>query len=658
MTYQWVSKINSPRDLKKVPREKLLEVTAEYRRLLIETVAKTGGHLGASLGALELNVALHYVFDSPQDKICWDVGHQTYIHKMITGRRDKMSTLRQFGGLSGFPSPFESPHDPFIVAHAGTAISQALGLAIARDHRGGDENMIAVVGDGSLTSGLAYEALNNAGHLQPRMLVVLNDNEWSISKNVGALAKHLNKVITNPLYNRIRAEVERQLEKFPRLRRFATTGLEGMKHLLVPGILFEELGFRYFGPVDGHDINGLVDTLAKLKKINDLCLLHIVTQKGKGVEWAEKDAERLHGVTPFDVKTGSKIKTPEEEAKVKTEGISYTKAFVKALIQLAREDKRIVAVTAAMPSGTGLSDFQKEFPDRFYDVGIAEQHAITFSGALAKGGLKPVVAIYSTFLQRSQDQLIHDIALQRLSLVVAMDRAGLVGADGATHNGVFDISYLGHIPGASIAAPRDEAEMLQMLRLGLNHPGLFALRYPRGNVPKFYEQFGVKSFGLGEGEVLREGQDAAILALGSMIEPAFRAAQILAEEGIEARVASLRFAQPLDEKLLLETVRRARFIFTVEEHNLTGGFGSKVLEFFERHALIQDLSVHRFALPDTFIEHGSRESLLDDFGLSAKKIAMEILKRIHTGSSLRGLRPYGSIDPEGAHTGGDEAIAV
>ncbi len=625
--YQWVSKINSPKDLKRVPREKLPEVAREYRQLLLESVAKTGGHLGASLGALELNIALHYVFDSPTDKICWDVGHQAYIHKMITGRRDRMGTLRQFGGLSGFPSPFESPHDPFIVAHAGTAISQALGLAVARDRTGGTEKVVAVVGDGSLTSGLAYEALNNAGNLCPEMLVVLNDNEWSISKNVGAISKYLNKVITNPLYNRIRMEVENRLERFPRLRRFATAGLESMKHILVPGILFEELGFRYFGPVDGHDILGLVEMLSKLKKMKELCLLHIVTQKGKGVEWADRDAERLHGVTPFNVTTGAKIKSPQEEERAKLEGISYTKAFVKSLICLAKEDPKIVAITAAMPSGTGLNDFQKEFPDRFYDVGIAEQHAITFAGGLAKGGLKPICAIYSTFLQRSQDQLIHDIALQRLPLVVAMDRAGLVGADGATHNGVFDISYLGHIPGAAIAAPRDEAEMYQMLKLGFDYPGLFAIRFPRGNVPKFYEQFPVTAFGVGEGEVLREGSDVAFLTLGSMVETACHTAEILAQEGMEARVVNLRFAQPLDEKLLLETARKTKFIYTLEEHNLTGGFGSKILEFFERQGMAQEVLVQRFALPNEFIEHGSREFLLDRFGLSPEKIASQILRR-------------------------------
>jgi len=400
-----------------------------------------------------------------------------------------------------------------------------------------------------------------------------------------------------------------------------------MKHILVPGILFEELGFRYFGPIDGHDILGLVDTLSNLKKLKELCLLHIVTQKGKGVEWAEKDAERLHGVTPFDVKTGAKIKSPKEEEKAKTEGISYTKAFANSMVRLARQDERVVAITAAMPSGTGLIDFQKEFPDRFFDVGIAEQHAITFAGGLAKGGLKPVCAIYSTFLQRSQDQLIHDVALQRLPLVIAMDRAGLVGADGATHNGVFDISYLGHIPGAAVCAPRDEAEMFQMLKLGLEYPGLFALRYPRANIAKFYEQFPVKEFGVGEGEVLREGQDMALVCLGTMVEVGHRAASILAQEGVEARVVSMRFAQPLDERLLMDTAKKTKVLFTLEEHNLTGGFGAKVLEFFEREGALSEVLIHRFALPDEFIEHGSREFLLDRFGLSSEKVASQILRR-------------------------------
>jgi 1-deoxy-D-xylulose-5-phosphate synthase len=631
---QWIDKIQSPLDLKRIPLENLPQVAAEYRHELIECVAKTGGHLGASLGALELNIALHYVLNAPEDKICWDVGHQAYVHKMITGRRDRMLTLRQPHGLSGFPSPFESAYDHFIVGHAGTAISQALGLTVARDLKKGKERIVAVVGDGSLTAGLAYEALNNAGHLKKEMLIVLNDNEMSISKNVGAISKYLNKVITNPLYNRLRAEVDKQLERFPRLRRFAASSLEGMKHLLVPGILFEELGFRYFGPVDGHDVIALVETLRKVLSLHDCSLLHIVTQKGKGCELAEKDSERLHGVTPFNVKTGEKIKSPQESEKAKLEGISYTKAFVNALLKEARKDKEVVAITAAMPSGTGLVEFQKEFSERFFDVGIAEQHAVTFSGALAKGGLKPVCAIYSTFLQRSQDALIHDVALQRQRLVLCLDRAGLVGADGATHNGVFDISYLGHIPEAVIAAPKDEWEMEQMLALALAYPHIFALRYPRANIPKIYETFPRQPFGIGEGEVLREGHEVSLLALGSTVEIALKVHDMLKQEGIAARVVNMRFAKPLDGRLILEALEKSRFLFTMEEHVDAGGFGSKVLEWIERQDLEQEAIVRRLALPDEFIEHGSREALLDQFGLSPAKVAARVLAELKSKDSF------------------------
>ncbi len=632
--WQWIDKINSPSDLKHLPLSDLPEVAREYRRYLIECVAQTGGHLGASLGALELNIALHYVLNSPKDKICWDVGHQAYVHKMITGRRERMLSLRQGHGISGFPSPFENPHDPFIVGHAGTAISQALGLAVARDLKKTHERVVAVVGDGAMTAGLSYEALNNAGHLKKDMLIILNDNAMSISKNVGAISKYLNKVITNPLYNRVRAEVEKKLEKFPRLRRFATSGLEGMKHLLVPGILFEELGFRYFGPVDGHDVVGLVETLEKVLSLRECCLLHIVTEKGKGCAFAEKDSEKLHGVTPFNIQTGEKIKSPSEIEKAKSEGISYTKAFVNALIKCARKDPKIVAITAAMPSGTGLVDFQKEFPERFFDVGIAEQHAVTFAGALAKGGLKPLCAIYSTFLQRSQDALIHDVALQRQPLVLALDRAGLVGADGATHNGVFDISYLGHIPNCVIAAPKDEYEMDRMLELAFSYPHLFAVRFPRGNVPNIYDPFQRKPFEIGEGAVLREGQEVSLLALGSMVENALKAHDLLKQEGVEARVVNMRFARPLDSRILHEVFQKSRLVFTLEEHVLTGGFGSKVLEWVERQDLNPEAVIKRLALPDQFIEHGSRDLMLDQFGLSPQKIAARVLSELGTKSSL------------------------
>lgn len=627
---QWINKINSPKDLKAIPLEKLPEVAQEYRSFLIETTSKTGGHLGASLGALELNIALHYILNSPKDKICWDVGHQAYVHKMITGRRDRMHTLRQQDGISGFPSPFENPHDHFIVGHAGTAISQALGLAMARDAKKGTERVVAVAGDGALTAGLSYEALNNAGHFKPEMLIVLNDNEMSISKNVGGISKYLNKVITNPLYNRVRSEVDKQLERFPRLRRFAVSGLEGLKHLLIPGILFEELGFRYFGPVDGHDVIGLVETLRKVLSLRECSLLHIVTEKGKGCKFAAGDVERLHGVTPFNITTGEKIKDPKEVERAQYEGPSYTKAFAQALIKIARRNPEVVAITAAMPSGTGLGEFQKEFPGRFYDVGIAEQHAVTFAGALAKGGLKPVCAIYSTFLQRAHDQLIHDVALQRLPLVLCLDRAGLVGADGATHNGVFDISYLGHIPNTVIAAPKDEFEMEELLKLGLAYPHIFAIRYPRGNVPKIYEEFPKQPFKIGEGEVLREGGDASLLAIGTMVETALQVHEILKAQGIFTRVVNMRFAKPLDGKLIADCLSRSRTIFTLEEHVLTGGFGSKVLEFLEQQKLLGEASITRFALPDQFIEQGSRDRLFDHFGLSAEKIAARVLKELHS----------------------------
>lgn len=627
--FQWIDKIQSPEDLKKIPLEKLPEVAAEYREHLIDCVSKTGGHLGASLGALELNIALHYVLQSPKDKICWDVGHQAYVHKMITGRRERMHTLRKTEGLSGFPSPFENPHDHFIVGHAGTAISQALGLACARDFKKGKEKVVAVVGDGALTAGLAYEALNNAGHLKREMLIILNDNEMSISKNVGALSKYLNKVITNPVYNRIRGEVEKQLDRFPRLRRFATMSLESMKHLFVPGILFEELGFRYFGPIDGHDVIGLVETLRKILLLKDCSLLHIVTKKGFGCDFADQDAERLHGVTPFNVKTGEKVKAPVE---AKLEGTSYTKVFVQSLLKIAKKDKNIVAITAAMPSGTGLADFQKQFPDRFFDVGIAEQHAITFAGALAKGGMKPVCAIYSTFLQRSQDQIIHDIALQRLPTILAMDRAGLVGADGATHNGVFDISYLGHVPEAVIAAPVDEFEMDQMMELAAHYPHVFALRYPRGNVPLVFKNFNQQPFRIGEGKILKEGDDVSLLAFGSMVESALQVREILKKEGVDARVINMRFAKPLDGDLLRLAVQKSRMIFTLEEHVYTGGFGSKVLEWLERHDLGQ-YPVHRFALPDEFIEQGDKEILFKRFGLTVEQIAEKVLECLKSKNS-------------------------
>lgn len=623
-------KVQGVSDLKKLRLDELPVLAKELREFMVETVSKTGGHLGASLGVVELTIALHYVLNAPQDKVIWDISHQTYPHKILTGRKDRMHTLRQPGGLSGFTDPEESEHDHFHVAHAGTAISQALGMVCARDFLGKKHRVVAVIGDGGLTSGLALEGINNAGHLRKKMLIVLNDNDMSISKNVGAFSRYLNKVITNPLYNRLRQEVDRSIMNFPRLRKLAKYALEGMKHLLVPGIVFEELGFRYFGPVNGHDVIALVKTLENVLKVDDLILLHVLTEKGKGYEFAEKDGERFHGVNPFDVKTGVKLAGSGNGKFTAPRRMTYTEAFGNAVVELARKDPEVVAITAAMPSGTGLSKFQEMFPDRFYDVGIAEQHAVTFAGGLSKAGLKPVCAIYSTFLQRSEDQLIHDVALQKIGLTVCMDRAGLVGADGATHNGVFDIGFIGHIPDAVIASPKDEFEMSEMLRLGVGYPGLFAMRYPKDEIPEFPVAI-PKSFRIGEGEVLTEGDDISILAFGSMVYQALLAGKILLHDGCKATVANLRFAKPLDRTLLLSLAARCKVFFTVEDHVLTGGFGSKILEFFEQEG-ISEIHVRRIGLPDQFTEQGPREMLLDKYGLSGEKIAQRIsgeLKLFH-----------------------------
>ncbi|MBI4549721.1 MAG: 1-deoxy-D-xylulose-5-phosphate synthase [Candidatus Omnitrophica bacterium] len=626
MTESLLDHIQSPADLKKLQPEQLPQLASEIRDFLIATVSKTGGHLGAGLGTVELTLALHYALNSPQDKIIWDVSHQTYPHKILTGRKNQLHTLRQFGGLSGFTDPAESVHDHFLVAHAGTAISQGLGLAVSRDFFGRDEKVVVVIGDGALTSGLALEGLNNAGHLKKKMLIILNDNKMSISKNVGAISHYLNKIITNPIYNRLRSEVEKPLAHWPRVRKLARYALESIKHLVVPGILFEELGFRYFGPVDGHNVVSLISTLNNVLKLDEPCLLHVLTEKGKGYEFAEKDVERFHGVNPFDVKTGAKLGGKSEGQALKPKGLSYTEAFARAVTRLARENENVAVITAAMPSGTGLLKFQEEFPHRFFDVGIAEQHAVTFAGALAKGGQRPVCAIYSTFLQRSQDQILHDVALQNLGVTFCLDRGGLVGADGPTHHGVFDISYLGHVPGAVIGSPRNEAEMYQMMKLSLSYRGVFALRYPRAEIPAAFDT-PAADFKIGEAEPLLAGEDLVILALGPMVEQALGAAEKLSREGVRAAVVSARFAQPLDRKLFLELARKFRLFVTVEDHVLTGGFGAKFLEFLERES-VTDVRVKRMALPDAFVEHGTREILLDKYGLSSDKIASRILDEI------------------------------
>ncbi len=619
-----LEKIQSPSDLKKIPEAKLPELAEEIRSYLIDAVHKTGGHLGASLGVVELTIALHYILNSPKDKICWDVGHQAYVHKMLTGRREALLTNRQFGGLSGFPDPHESNHDLFQTGHAGTAISQALGLVAARDLLGGDEHVVAVVGDGGLTAGLSYEGLNNAGQMKQPMLVILNDNEMSIAKNVGAISKYLNRIITAPLYNRVRGQVESQLERVPRLKRLFKHTEESLKNIVVPGIVFEELGFRYFGPLDGHDVGNLLTTLRNVLKLKGPVLLHIITQKGKGFLPAATDPMRGHAVKPPKSAVPEKVESIKTHAsKQPAAAVSYTSIFGQALIKLARKDPRVVAVTAAMPDGTGLLEFQKEFPNRFFDVGIAEQHAVTFSGAMAKGGLKPVCAIYSTFMQRALDQIIHDVALQNLNVVFCMDRAGHVGEDGPTHQGLFDISFLSPIPNAVIAAPKDLMEMERMFELGIQYGGPFFIRYPRANVP--FESPLPARFSIGEGEILQEGNDIALCATGHTVQLALEIAEQLSAKGLDVSVVNLRFIKPLDTDLIRKLAGECRILATLEEHILTGGLGERVLSFLNGEQ-IKNIVVKNYGLPEGFFEHGSRERVLQKLGFDADTISGSLLK--------------------------------
>ena len=530
-----IDAIKSVKDFKQLSTDKFPLLADEIRRLIIDTVSSTGGHLGANLGIVEVTMALHYVLNSPNDKIVWDVGHQCYVHKILTGRADRMSTIRQTHGLSGFPNIFESEHDHFTVGHASTSISQALGLAAARDLRGSAEKVVAVIGDGSFTGGMCYEALNNAGHMKTPCTVILNDNKMAISKSTGAMSKYLSKIMAAPLYNRLRSEIENQLEKFQLqpVKKFLKHTEEGLKNLIVPGMIFEELGWRYFGPIDGHDIELLIETLENVLKINVPCILHVITQKGKGYEFAEKAPHKYHSAAPFDVSTG-KPPIREADADVSTDDASsYTKAFSDSLMNLSEEDEKILAITAAMPEGTGLTAFHEKFEKRFFDVGIAEEHALTFGGALAKGGYKPVCAIYSTFMQRAYDQMVHDVALQNANVTVCMDRAGLVGADGPTHHGLFDFSFTRNIPGSVVSAPFNESEMRRLLELGVEYPGIFTIRYPKATIPKepVLEE---KEFAIGEAEVLIEGSDVMFLAIGNMVSTACEAAEKLRNEKIKA----------------------------------------------------------------------------------------------------------------------------
>ncbi len=607
--------IKSPDDIKGFSVSELNELASKIRLAIIKGVSEGGGHLASSLGVVELTIALHYVFDTPVDKLIWDVGHQSYPHKILTGRYEKFSTLRKRGGISGFPRRSESPYDDFGTGHSSTSISAAVGMVEARDLKGGDFKVVAVIGDGAMTAGLAFEGLNHAGQLGKDLVVILNDNEMSISRNVGALSAYLNRILTGDVYRRVKKETKQFLESVPKfggtVSRFAQKFEESVKGLFLPGMLFEEMGFNYVGPIDGHNMGLLLETLEKAKDTEQPVLVHTITKKGKGYGFSEEDPCTFHGVGPFELETGSPISGGSGQSQ------AYCDIFGRTLAELADENPDIVAITAAMKEGTGLVPFAERHPKRFFDVGIAEPHAVTFAAGLATQGIRPVVAIYSTFLQRSYDEIIHDVCLQNLPVVFAIDRAGIVGEDGPTHHGVFDLSYLRHVPNLVVMAPRDGTELKGMLKLALEHQGPVAIRYPRGMAEE--RTLGLP-ISIGEGEVLREGADLAILAIGSTVGHALRAADILGQEGVGAAVVNMRFAKPLDEEVVSRAASRQGRILTVEENALQGGFGSAVLECLNEKEL-HNVEIKTLGIPDRFVEHGTQAELRRILGLDAEGIA-------------------------------------
>lgn len=608
--------INSPEDVKKLSVAQLEELAQEIRQLLISVISRTGGHLAPNLGVVELTLALHKVFSTPKDKLVFDVGHQAYIHKIITGRREQFPTLRQYGGLSGFPKRSESEHDAFGTGHSSTSISAALGMACARDLQGEDYNVVAIIGDGSMTGGMAFEALNNAGTLHKKMIVVLNDNEMSISKNVGAMSEYLYQLRTGETYNKIKNDIEDWLKN----KEFGSDVLKAIrrlkgsvKYLMVPTSIFEELGFTYLGPVDGHDIHGLLEVLQAAKKIDGPVMVHVLTKKGKGYKPAEESPNKFHGTGPFDIATGKKITKPGAP-------VTYTEVFGKTLTELANTDKKIVGITAAMPDGTGLNIFAQAHRDHFFDVGIAEQHAVTAAAGMAAAGMKPVTAIYSTFMQRAYDSVLHDICMQKLHVTMCLDRAGLVGDDGYTHHGVFDYAYLRSIPNMTMMAPKDENELRHMLKTALDFDGPVSVRYPRGSGLGVDTTEPMHNLPIGKAEVLREGSDVCFWAIGSMVQPALEAAEQLAAQGVAAGVVNMRFAKPLDAELLLEHAKHYGKIITLEEGVLAGGVGSAVLETLNQHELLEQCEVLCLGIPDEFVMHGDKKLLFKDLGLDTPAI--------------------------------------
>ncbi|MFH1038580.1 MAG: 1-deoxy-D-xylulose-5-phosphate synthase [PVC group bacterium] len=618
---EYLKRINAPADLKKLTLAELHLLADEVRREIIRVVSRTGGHLASSLGVVELTLAMYYVFDLPDDKVIWDVGHQAYAHKLLTGRREDFYTLRQYGGLSGFPKISESPYDFFGTGHASTSLSAMLGMAVARDKQGDSGKIIACIGDGSLTGGLALEALNQGADVARNIMVVLNANEMAISPSVGQMARYLNRLISAPAYNRLKQEIEQAMQKIPSigLRMVdASHRLEDvLKHLITPGGIFEDFGYRYFGPVNGHDLESLVRIFTNIKHIDDPVLLHVLTKKGKGYPPAEKNPEAFHGPGAFDIRTG--------RATGKKPTLSYSRVFGEALVSLAENNRKIVAITAAMTSGTGLVPFSRRFPDRFYDVGIAEGHALTFAAGLAVRGLKPVAAIYSTFLQRGFDQIIHDICLQNLPVVMAVDRAGLVGEDGPTHHGVFDPAFLRIIPNLVIMQPKDGRELAGMLAAAIAHDGPSVLRYPRGETGLEKLESPFPAISPGRGETVREGRDGVFWAIGEMVGIAGRAADLLRGRGLHFGVVNARFIKPIDQERLVRDARDGKKIVTISEDTLAGGFGTAVWECLEEENLGEAVRL-RIGLPDQFIEHGPIQRLREDCGLTPEAVAERVEK--------------------------------
>jgi len=633
--YPLLAGIDNPADLKLLERDDLEQLAGEVRQLIQTTVARNSGHLASNLGVVELTIALDYVFDLPTDKLVWDVGHQCYTHKILTGRRDLFRTLRQRGGLSGFPSPDESPYDTFLVGHSGTSLSTALGLLLAHEAQGMAGRVVAVIGDGSIGSGMAFEALNHIGSLGKPLLVVLNDNRMSISHTVGALANYLSLARAMPLYNEVKREVRSLLDALPVVGQTMESALEFMKdsvrHALVPGQMFEDLGFRYFGPVDGHDLNVLIEALDQLRRLTTEkpVLLHVLTEKGRGFTPATEDPTTFHSSPPFETGDGDVFPRLKKGAR------AYTHAFADALIELAQDDPRIVAITAAMPTGTGLARFAEAFPDRFYDVGICEQHAMGLASGLAKGGLRPVVALYSTFSQRACDQVFHDLCLQRLPVVLALDRAGLVGGDGPTHQGLYDVAWLRSFPGITLVAPKDGRELATLLGWALKQPGPVAIRYPKAPLPQGLFPAPPSPIEPGRAEVLAEGGDGVLLAYGGAVEHAERARQLLAEEGIAVGLVNARFAKPLDKGAVEKCLAEVPLVVTIEDGALASGFGSAVAELAER-ADGRRAELLCLGVPDVILEHGSREELLQEAGLDSPGIAHRVAEAV---ASARAKKP-------------------